>query len=626
MLLNEMQVALQQDEDGDLPLHIAVVHENIVMVQKFVHLMSISGKSVDKYNKAQQTPLHIAVELKFIQAVHTLLLAGSNPNLVNKNGENCIHMAVKANSLECLQLIFKYSQRTDINARNFDGLAPIHVAVMKNNMDIVRFLLAEKADINIQDGKSGRTPLFYAVEGNIVPMVELFQKVGANLDLPNYASITAVMAAQARGYHEVASMLLRCMDSKAYLEMKEKEKGTPVKKVPIPRIPSKSHLIQASDTKPGMVDLQLLTNSDSNDSTQSCNSRKRTKIDVSRKENELMKQDDHERDTEKQNEIKRDFKQLPNGVQDTKTEVPVHVMKQENSEAILIPRDLLEKLQNTMLTLLAMQKVQQSPGGTNTQHSGTTTATSHHHSVGNVPIQSTSGVNIGHSQQNAFNVSGHTSMTTHKNSLANLTSKNSFMDAKTLSSPKTSDFVKDGRGHISNVHSERQQDSRTRHAMLQQLLNVKKSDLENSMEKKQKAMEYVMDNPVENRRMSMDNFIVDRRRSVENAIDNSFERKQKSVENTIENLTERRQKLMESVRVEEPMDFSDSGGGSPDSSQQFSSKFGKNQGGVGHAAMNQLGRVTNVSTSLQATLLQMLQAKQNKPLNLTTGKDSTNSS
>ena len=83
----------------------------------------------------------------------------------------------------------------------------------------------------LQDGKSGRTPLFYAVEGNIVPMVELFQKVGANLDLPNYASITAVMTAQARGYHEVASMLLRCMDSKAYLEMKEKEKGIPVKKV-----------------------------------------------------------------------------------------------------------------------------------------------------------------------------------------------------------------------------------------------------------------------------------------------------------------------------------------------------------------------------------------------------------
>lgn len=380
------------------------------------------------------------------------------------------------------------------------------------------------------------------------------------------------------------------------------------------------------DTKPGMVDLQQLTNSDSNDSTQSCNSRKRTKIDISRKEKELMKQDNHERDTEKQ-QIKRDFKQLQNGVQDTKTEVPVHVMKQENSEAILIPRDLLEKLQNTMLTLLAMQKVQQSPGGTNTQHSGVSTATSHHHNVGNVPIQSTSGVNIAHSQQNAFNSSSNTSMVTgiHTNSLANLTAKNSFMDVKTLSSPKSSDLIKDGRGHISNVHSERQQENRTRHAMLQQLLNVKKSDLENSMEKKQKAMEYVMDNPVENRRKSMDNFI-DRRRSVDNAIDNSFERKQKSVENTIENLTERRQRLIESVRVEEPMDFSDSGGGSPDSSQQFSSKFGKNHGGVGHAAMNQLGRVTNVSTSLQATLLQMLQAKQNKPLNLTTSKDGTNSS
>lgn len=57
------------------------------------------------------------------------------------------------------------------------------------------------------------------------------QKAGANLDLPNYASVTAVMAAQARSFHEIASMLLKCMDSKAYLEMKEKERGTPLKKV-----------------------------------------------------------------------------------------------------------------------------------------------------------------------------------------------------------------------------------------------------------------------------------------------------------------------------------------------------------------------------------------------------------
>lgn len=36
------------------PLHIAVAQENIVMVQKFVHLMTISGKNVDKYNKSLQ--------------------------------------------------------------------------------------------------------------------------------------------------------------------------------------------------------------------------------------------------------------------------------------------------------------------------------------------------------------------------------------------------------------------------------------------------------------------------------------------------------------------------------------------------------------------------------------------
>ncbi|OWF55780.1 uncharacterized protein LOC110455694 [Mizuhopecten yessoensis] len=245
MLLTEMQVALQQDEDGDLPLHIAVAQENIVMVQKFVHLMSISGKSVDKYNKAQQTPLHLAVELDFVDAVKTLLFAKANPNLVNKRGENAVHLAVKVQSSACLKYMIQHSQnKTDLNTRNFEGLAPLHTAVERNDIMIVDMLLRAGADINILDGKSGKTPLFYSVEHNYLPMVEFLQVNGANVDLANYAGITVVMAAQARGFQEAATLLLKGMDSQAYHELKDM---TPTKKIPIPRIPSKSHLIIGSD-------------------------------------------------------------------------------------------------------------------------------------------------------------------------------------------------------------------------------------------------------------------------------------------------------------------------------------------------------------------------------------------
>ncbi|XP_061184217.1 nuclear factor NF-kappa-B p100 subunit-like [Saccostrea echinata] len=245
MLLSEIQMALHQDEDGDLPLHIAVAQENSVMVQKFVHLMTISGKSVDKYNKSQQTPLHIAIELQFDQAVSVLLMAGANPSLVNKQGDSSIHLAIKHNTINSLALMLIKSQhKTDINARNFEGLAPLHLAVIRNQIEMVKVLIRCGADINIQDGKSGRTPLFHAVEGNQLALVMLFRQCNANLELTNYAGITALMAAQAKGFSEASSILMVGLDPKAIIEHKEKEKLLmPNKKMPIPRIPSKAHLI-----------------------------------------------------------------------------------------------------------------------------------------------------------------------------------------------------------------------------------------------------------------------------------------------------------------------------------------------------------------------------------------------
>lgn len=66
--------------------------------------------------------------------------------------------------------------------------------------------------------------MFHAVEGNQLALVMLFRQCNANLELTNYAGITALMAAQAKGFSEASSVLMVGLDPKAIIEHKEKEK------------------------------------------------------------------------------------------------------------------------------------------------------------------------------------------------------------------------------------------------------------------------------------------------------------------------------------------------------------------------------------------------------------------
>ncbi|XP_012944076.1 nascent polypeptide-associated complex subunit alpha, muscle-specific form, partial [Aplysia californica] len=205
--LMEIKTALTADEDGDLPLHIAVVHENMRMVNKLICLMKIAGKGVDKFNKQQQTPLHLAVKLNFVDAVEVLLRSGASVNAVDCTGSSAIHMAVQGHNSPCLHKLLQICPNADLNTRNFDGVTPLHTAVDNADLSQVQLLLAHGAEIDMTDGKSGRTALFRAAESNQKLMVELLLRKGANPDIHNYAGVTCAMAAQGRNLHGVLKLL-----------------------------------------------------------------------------------------------------------------------------------------------------------------------------------------------------------------------------------------------------------------------------------------------------------------------------------------------------------------------------------------------------------------------------------
>ncbi|CAL1541691.1 unnamed protein product, partial [Lymnaea stagnalis] len=168
------------------------------MVIKLINLMRIAGKGVDKFNKQQQTPLHLAVKLDFLPAVDILIKSGASINAVDCTGSSSIHMAVQGRSTKCLQMLLERCQEAELNTRNFDGLTPLHTAVDNGDLEQVELLLKYGAEIDVTDGKSGRTCLFHAAESNEKPMVELLLRHGANPDVPNYAGVTTAMAAQGR--------------------------------------------------------------------------------------------------------------------------------------------------------------------------------------------------------------------------------------------------------------------------------------------------------------------------------------------------------------------------------------------------------------------------------------------
>ena len=69
-----------------------------------------------------------------------------------------------------------------MNCRNVNGCTPLHIAIMNQNVNMVRLLLKYNADINCKEYNDvgEKTPLHYAVEKNNYELTNLLLDHGAN--------------------------------------------------------------------------------------------------------------------------------------------------------------------------------------------------------------------------------------------------------------------------------------------------------------------------------------------------------------------------------------------------------------------------------------------------------------
>ncbi|KAA0722662.1 NF-kappa-B inhibitor zeta I-kappa-B-zeta [Triplophysa tibetana] len=202
-----------RDEDGDTFLHIAVAQGRRALAFVLARKMAaINVLDMKEHNKQSAFQVSVAANQHLI--AQDLLSLGAEIDTLDYWGRSPLHVCAEKGHTLTLQAIQKSMQingrHVNIEAVNYDGLAPLHVAVLSHNAvvqelacqrtppsghtvsllqrrkllgECINTLLLMGASIEAKDRKSGRTALHMAAEEANIELLRLF------LDQPNFCSV-----------------------------------------------------------------------------------------------------------------------------------------------------------------------------------------------------------------------------------------------------------------------------------------------------------------------------------------------------------------------------------------------------------------------------------------------------
>jgi ankyrin only family protein len=200
----------QQNNDGNTTLHISVIYGN----PEFVSLIINSATHpclLDIQNDTYQTALHLAVLTGNSQIVRLLVVGGADLTVRDVHGNTALHLASSNGEVDCVrQLLQPLTQEEliqrpksakpfriqDLEQWNYDGEMCVHLASKYNHLDVLRLLVKFGANVNAREGKSGWTPLHFAVENNNQIMANyILECPQINVEAETYGGLTAYQLA-----------------------------------------------------------------------------------------------------------------------------------------------------------------------------------------------------------------------------------------------------------------------------------------------------------------------------------------------------------------------------------------------------------------------------------------------
>ncbi|CAK1549283.1 unnamed protein product [Leptosia nina] len=195
--LPPIKILFEQDEDGDTQLHIAAVHGCEKSVATLIKVCP-DRELINICNSYGHTALHLAVLAGHPFITKMLVEAGASIATRDFNGETPLHIAVQRKYIRSLKYLLapvKDQPRTYssvLNQKNYKGQTCVHLAASKGYLEELRMLVAHGANINAKEGLAGRTPLHIAAQRNDEPLVMYLLRDGnADRGTRDYAGRTA---------------------------------------------------------------------------------------------------------------------------------------------------------------------------------------------------------------------------------------------------------------------------------------------------------------------------------------------------------------------------------------------------------------------------------------------------
>ncbi|XP_066205665.1 NF-kappa-B inhibitor delta [Saccopteryx leptura] len=186
------QQLLAQDEEGDTLLHLFAAQGLRWLAYAAAEMFRIY-RHLDIREHKGKTPLLVAAAANQPLIVEDLLKLGAEPNATDHQGRSVLHMAATYGLPGVLSAVINSGVQVDLEARDFEGLTPLHTAILalnvamlppdlcprmlstqaRDRLTCVQMLLHMGADHTSQEIKSNKTVLHLAVQAANPTLVQL---------------------------------------------------------------------------------------------------------------------------------------------------------------------------------------------------------------------------------------------------------------------------------------------------------------------------------------------------------------------------------------------------------------------------------------------------------------------